>query len=319
MAFTQTSVSSNREDLKDLATIIEAENHPISRLLSVEPIYDKRPRTIFDDLQAPSAAGHIEGNTTDTGVDRFANAAEFTGQAMRSVEEWAVTKEQQAHRSAIPANKESASEKALRVLLQNKELILSGDQDKTADVPGTTAGITHGLGALISNTAATDVPAAYVTPAASIYSGLNANFTEEAFNTVLASIFTGTGELVDFNLVVGTALRTKIVQDFTRAAGAASKVDYNMNGTGEIPYTVEMFHSDFGQVKIHNGNPLCMPSIDRGYILDASTLSWGEIYGPGSEEYEGRGAGYKGACDFYGALLTRGLKNQGKIQFSDET
>ena len=319
MASTFTSVGSNREDLKDLATIITAENYPVSRLLQIEPIHDKRPRTIFDDLLAPKNTGHIEGNTTDTGVDQFSAVAEFTGQAQREVREWEVSKEQQVHKSAVPANKEAASEKALRALVRDKELIVCSDADKTADVPGTTAGKTHGLGALISNTAATGVPAAFVTPAASIYSGLKANFDEEAFNTVLASIFGGTGELIDFNLVVGTALRTKIVQDFTRAAGAASQVDYNMNGTGEIPYTVEMFDSDFGQVKIHNGNPACMPSVDRGYILDASTLSWGEFYGEGSEEYEGRGAGYKGACDFYGALLTRGLKNQGKIEFSDET
>ncbi|MCK5319612.1 MAG: hypothetical protein KAJ55_16995, partial [Anaerolineales bacterium] len=134
-----------------------------------------------------------------------------------------------------------------------------------------------------------------------------------------ASIFNESGELIDFNMIVGTALRTKIVQDFTRAAGSGSRVDYNMNGTGTIPYTVEVFDSDFGQVKIQNGNPQCMPSVDRGYIIDPSTISWGEFWGEGSEEYEGRGAGYLGACDWYGATLVRGLRNQGKIEFSDET
>lgn len=319
MALTNTSVVGNREDLKELATIITAENYPVSRLIMTEPIHDKRPRTLFDDLAAPKNNGHIEGNTTDAGANQFGDVAEFTGQAQREVREWEVSKEQQAEKSAVPATKEAASEKALKALIRDKELVLCGDQDATLDVPGTTAGKTHGLGALISNTAATGVPASFVTPASNIYSDTKANFTEEAMNAVLASIFNESGELIDFNMIVGTALRTKIVQDFTRAAGSGSRVDYNMNGTGTIPYTVEVFDSDFGQVKIQNGNPLCMPSVDRGYILDPSTISWGEFWGEGSEEYEGRGAGYLGACDWYGATLVRGLRNQGKIEFSDET
>ncbi|MCK5317803.1 MAG: hypothetical protein KAJ55_07800, partial [Anaerolineales bacterium] len=76
MALTNTSVVGNREDLKELATIITAENYPVSRLIMTEPIHDKRPRTLFDDLAAPKNNGHIEGNTTDAGANQFGDVAE---------------------------------------------------------------------------------------------------------------------------------------------------------------------------------------------------------------------------------------------------
>ena len=317
MAYSSSATTGNREDLKQLATVIAATSAPVCGLLPTRKIDNKRPVVLMDALAAPSAAGHIEGTDTDTGVDKFSGVGEYTGQAQRIVREWKVTREQQAHNSAVIADKAAASEKALKELMRDKETVVCGDQGQTVDVPGTTAGVTAGLGD-ITDSANTDFAAAYRTPTESIYSDIKANFDDAAFNAVLASMFGQGGEFLDLHLVAGTGLRSHIVEQFTRTAGAASQIDYNMNGTAVIPYTVEMYDSDFGSVKIINGNPACMPSVDRGYVIDPRYLEWGEIWGEGSEEYEDRGSGPVGACDLYGTTLSQGPNGLGKIKFSDE-
>ena len=316
------SASTNREDLKQTALLHAATQAPLVGLLPTRKITNKNPRVLMDTLASPSAAGHIEGNSTDSGTDQFTAVGDYTGQAQRWVQQWNVTREQEAHSSAVEVSKENAKEKALKQLIRNKEFTLYGDQDKTGDVPGTTAGVTEGLGN-ITDPSNTNFAAAYRTKSAAVYGGTVANYDDAALNAQLAAMFGEGGEYLDLHLLAFSGLRSKIVENMTRTAGAASQVDYNLNGTAIIPYNVEMYDSDFGQVKIINANPQLAVAGDtttkyRGYLIDPSYLEFGEIYGEGSEEYEDRGAGPIGACDCYGALLSQGPNRLGKVECSDE-
>ena len=67
------STSSNREDLKQTAMLHAATQAPLYGLLPTRKITNKNPRVLMDKLATPSAAGHVEGNSTDTGVDQSAN------------------------------------------------------------------------------------------------------------------------------------------------------------------------------------------------------------------------------------------------------
>ena len=87
--------------------------------------------------------------------------------------------------------------------MRDKETVVCGDQGKTADVPGATAGVTAGLGD-ITDSANTYFAAAYRTPADSIYGGTKADFDDAEFNAVLASMFGQGGEFLDLHLVAGT-------------------------------------------------------------------------------------------------------------------
>ncbi len=315
--------STNREDLKQTALLHAATQAPLVGLLPTRNITNKRPRVLMDTLAAPSAAGHIEQNSTDNGGDQFTAVGDYEGQAQRWTQEWSVTREQMAHSSAVSVDKENAKEKALKQLIRNKEYTFYGDQDKTADVAGTTAGVTEGLGN-ITDPANTNFAAAYRTKAASVYGGTIANYDDAALNAQLASMFGEGGEYLDLHLLAFSGLRTNIVTNMTRTAGTASQVDYNMNGTAIIPYNVEMYDSDFGQVKIINANPQLAVAADtttkyRGYLIDPAYLEFGQIWGEGSEEYEDRGAGPVGACDCYGSLLSQGPNRLGAIKCSDES
>lgn len=317
------ATSTNREDLKQTALLHAATQAPLVGLLPTRNITNKNPRVLMDTLSTPSAAGHIEENSTDNGGDQFTAVGDFVGQAQRWTQEWSVTREQEAMSSAVSVDKENAKEKALKQLIRNKEYTFYGDQGKTTDVPGTTAGITNGLGD-ITDPANTDFAAAYRTNTDAVYGGTLANFDDAALNAQLASMFGEGGEYLDLHLLAFTGLRSAIVANMTRTAGTASQVDYNMNGTAIIPYNVEMYDSDFGQVKIINANPQLAVAADttsksRGYLIDPAYLEFGEIWGEGSEEYEDRGAGAVGACDCYGALLSQGPNRLGKVKCSDES
>jgi hypothetical protein len=292
-------------------------------LLPTRMITNKNPRVLMDTLSTPSAAGHIEEDSTDAGGDQFTAVGDYTGQAQRWVQQWSVTREQEAMSSAVSVDKENAKEKALKQLLRNKEYTFYGDQVNGADTPGTTAGTTNGLGKITdpTNTAFKDI---YRTKTASVYGGAVADYDDAALNAQLAAMFGEGGEYLDLHLLAFTGLRSAIVANMTRTAGTASQVDYNMNGTAIIPYNVEMYDSDFGQVKIINANPQLAVTADtltkyRGYLIDPAYLEFGEIWGEGSEEYEDRGAGAVGACDCYGALLSQGPNRLGKVKCSDES
>ena len=59
MAYTDTNVTGNREDLKQLATVIAATQAPVCGLLPTSQISNKRPVVLMDSLAAPVATGHI--------------------------------------------------------------------------------------------------------------------------------------------------------------------------------------------------------------------------------------------------------------------
>lgn len=315
---TYSSTVGNRESLKQDAELLAADITPVTGLLAHKAEKNKRPRTLMDKLKAVSTAGHIEGDVTNGGRDAFSQVAEFAGQAQRLVNPYSVSKEQEQEDSAVVSNMVNAAQKSMTELAVDKEAVICGDQVKVSDVPGTTAGVTPGLGSLTNATSA-DVVAAYRTPAASIYSGLKASFDDAALGAVIASMWGQSTMIQDLWLVAGADLREHIVSEFTRTAGAASQIDYNVSGGGQtIPWMVELIDSQFGQVKMKNGNPNALPSADRGYLINPDLLYVAEYQGIESENYPFLGGNYTGAVDTRFALMTTGPNGLGKIEFSDE-
>ena len=312
---TYSSTVGNRESLKQDAELLAADITPVTGLLRHKADTNKRPRTLMDKLKAVSTTGHIEGTDTNGGRDAFAQVKEFEGQAHRLVNPYSTSKEQEQEDSAVISNMVNAAQKSMIELAVDKEAVICGDQVKVADVPGTTAGVTPGLGSLI-NATSVDVVAEYRTPASSIYSGVKFDFDDQALGGVIASMWAQSTMIQDLWLIAGADLREHIVQEFTRTAGAASQIDYNVNGSTTIPWMVELIDSQFGQVKMKNGNPNAMPSGDRGYLINPELLYVSEYQGLESENYPFLGGNYTGAVDTRFALMTTGPNGLGKIEFA---
>jgi hypothetical protein len=80
------TLSTNREDLKQTALLHAATQAPLVGLLPTRKITNKNPRVLMDTLAAPSDVGHIEQTSTDQGGDQFASVGDYTGQAQRWVQ-----------------------------------------------------------------------------------------------------------------------------------------------------------------------------------------------------------------------------------------
>ncbi len=318
MAESYSSTVGNRESLRQTAELLAADITPVTGLLNHTATKNKRPRCLMDKLKAVANTPHVEGADTNTGRDAFSEVREFEGQAQRTVVEYAVSKEQEQEDSAVVANMIKAADKSAIEVAIDKEYILCSDAVKVPDVPGTTGGSTAGIGALIATAAANGVDALYTTPAASIYSSTKALYDDAAMGAQIASMWSQDTTMQDLWLVAGPGLREHIVASFTRTAGAASQVDYNVNGTTTIPWMVEIIDSQFGQIKMKSANPNCMPSTDRGYFINPNLLSVAEYQGIESENYPFLGVSYQGAVDTRYALMTTGPNGLGKVQFSDE-
>ena len=117
--------------------------------------------------------------------------------------------------------------------------------------------------------------------------------------------------------IAGITLR-KRVAEFTRTDNNASETVYNvMQDATEkrVTLSVQVFDSDFGMLSIINGNPKCMPSATRGYVLNPSYLGWSSLIGFGSTKLENQGGGDRGFCDMVGTLECKHPKAHGKIAY----
>jgi hypothetical protein len=164
----------------------------------------------------------------------------------------------------------------------------------------------------LSSTGPADVPAAYRTPAASI---LSSSPTETTFNDVIASIFSVNGEANSLTLVANVALR-KVISNFTRSSGAAaSEAVYKVNQNAEskkVTHSVQLYDSDFGIVKMINGNPDCMTGAS-GYLVNPAYLQFNTLIPMGATRLENQGGGERGFVDMTGTLVCKHPGAHGKI------
>jgi hypothetical protein len=291
MAFSNTfdttntgSAVSNREDLTDVLTILAPEETPILSSANKERASATNVEWTVDSLSAPQTGGISEGADVSAFTDKFASRA-----------------------------------KAIRELKRDVEATLAGTQDKATEDGAGTANALRGLGDFLDSAGPADVPAAYRTPADSIYTTTEANaaeFSESKLNDIISSIFRVTGSANNLMLVADTGLR-RVISDFARtSAGAAEQirsVNYDGN-SGSIKLSVDLYESDHGVVSIVNQNPDCAPNFGgntttgSGYIVNPEYYGVHELIPMGSTRLPNLGGGERGFVD---CALTLGVYHPG--------
>lgn len=311
----------NREDLSNELTLLAPEETPILSLAAKTRASSTFHEWIIDDLAAPSTAGISEGSDVTAFTDQFAGRARLGNYTQLFRRDYLVSNLQQAVSSVGPANIAQAEAKAMRELKRDVEARICGASDMTAENGAGTPYTFRGLGSWLSNSAQTTnpVPAAYRTPAASI---LAAAPTESTFNDILGAIFTETGEMGNLTLVANVALR-KVISGFARTngtegSGSAYEI-YRVNQDADskkITFSVSLFDSDFGLVRVLNGNPACMTSsTNLGYILDPKYLAFATLIPMGATRLENQGGGERGYVDMAGTLVCKSPQAHGKIAY----
>ena len=314
----QGSAISNREDLSNELSILAPEETPILSLCGKGKASATYSEWTVDSLAAPATTGISEGSDVTSFSDKFADRARLGNYITLMRRDYIVSNLQQAVTSVGPANVAQAEAKSMREIKRDIEATIASDNEMTVENGAGTPYGMRGLGKWIQSTAqATNpVPTAYRTPSGSI---IASTLSESSFNTMIGSIFAKNGEMNSLTLVANVALR-QLISNFTRATPASAGVTYHVNQDAtskQITLSVNLYDSDFGLVKIVNGNPSCMPtgSTNVGYVLNPKYLGFNTLIPMGATRLENQGGGERGFIDVAGTLCVKHPQAHGKIAY----
>jgi len=314
----QGSAVSNREDLSNELAILAPEETPILSLCSKGKASATYTEWTVDSLAAPATTGISEGSDVTSFSDKFADRARLGNYIQLMRRDYIVSNLQQAVTSVGPANVAQAEAKSMREIKRDIEATVASDNEMTVENGAGTPYGMRGLGKWIQATAqATNpVPTAYRTPSGSI---IASTLSESSFNTMIGSIFARNGEMNSLTLVANVALR-QLISNFTRAQPSSAGVTYHVNQDATsktITLAVNLYDSDFGIIKIVNGNPSCMPtaSTNVGYVLNPKYLGFNTLIPMGATRLENQGGGERGFIDVAGTLCVKHPQAHGKIAY----
>lgn len=314
----QGSAVLNRESLDEQLTILEPKNTPVQAMISKGTATSTFEEWGLDTLSAPNTDGVSEDADVTSYDDKFASVARIGNYVQKFRRTYKVTEEQNAVTSAGPLNLVKAEAKAMLEIKRDIEAAILSTNDMQAQ---TGAGVPYkmrGLGSWISSSAQSTnpVPSEYRTPSGSI---LGAAPTEITLNDVLASIFTETGEVEGLTMIAGVTVRKRIAE-FTRTDNNASETVYNVTQDAKsrtVTLSVQLFETDFGFIRLVNGNPATMPSAATAYILNPKYLELRTLKGLGlrSQRQENQGSGDRGYVAANCTLVCRSPQAHGKISY----
>ena len=307
---------SNREDLTDVLTILAPEETPVLSLANKSKATATFNEWTVDTLATPVVTGIQEGADVSAFTDKFTGRARLGNYIQLFRRDFMVSQLQQAVESVGQAKIAEAEAKGVREIKRDMEAVLCGDQDRSVEDGGSSPGtryVSRGLGKWIDTAVGADVPAAFKTPSASIH--VSGTLTENLFNGLIASIYAQTGTVDKLSLVAGTVLR-RTVSGFARTENASVGRTYHVNQMAtdkEITLSVNTYDSDFGIITVINGNPACMPSTSRGYIINPDYIGVAELMSLGSTRVPDLGGGQRGFVDAAASLQVFSPLAHGKI------
>jgi len=314
----QGSAVSNREDLSNELSILAPEETPILSLCGKGKASATYSEWTVDSLASPATTGISEGSDVTSFSDKFADRARLGNYIQLMRRDYIVSNLQQAVTSVGPANVAQAEAKSMREIKRDIEATIASDNEMTVENGAGTPYGMRGLGKWIQTAAqATNpVPAAYRTPTGSI---IASTLSESSFNAMIGSIFARNGEVNSLTLVANVALR-QLISNFTRSTTTGSSQTYHVNQDATsktITLSVNLYDSDFGIIKIVNGNPSCMPtgSTNVGYVLNPKYIGFNALIPMGATRLENQGGGERGFIDVAGTLVCKHPQAHGKIAY----
>lgn len=314
----QGSAISNREDLSNELAILAPEETPILSLASKGKASATYTEWTVDSLASPVTSGVSEGSDVTSFSDKFADRARLGNYIQLMRRDYLVSNLQQAVTSVGPANIAQAEAKSMREIKRDIEATIASNKEMSVENGAGTPYGMRGLGKWIDSAAqgVNPVPPAYRTSTDSI---LTSAVTESTFNGMLGSIFAANGEMNSLTLVANTALR-QVISGFARANPSTQSTTYHVNQDATsktITLAVNLYDSDFGIVKIVNGNPACMPTGTTriGYVLNPKYLGFNTLIPMGATRLENQGGGERGYIDVAGTLVCKHPQAHGKIAY----
>jgi len=244
----------NREDLRDILTILEPEGTPVTSMISKGPAPKATlVEVLADTLRAPRTTGVPEGLDVNSFSNKASKRSRFGNYIHILEDSFAVTDVEMM--VAVAGTSDlygEAKAKCVRELKRDLESVICGDQEMVQG-SGSTGWVTRGLFKWIQATAqATQpVPADFLTPAANIGT-YSAAITEAQFNGLLQAMYLVYGEKKTYQVVGGVEF-IETVDNFTRVNSSATNIRYQVTEDAvrhQISLSVRIFDSSFGMAHL---------------------------------------------------------------------
>lgn len=260
-------IGGNREDLRDILTILEPEETPFTSMVQKADA----PKSTFvevlaDNLRKPRTAGSREGQDAGKQNNKATNRQRFGTYVHRIQDEFGVTDVQQAiskagGTAAVTNEYAQSKAKTVREMKRDVESIFCSDVEMQG---GSDAEMrTRGAFRWVQDTAQAVQPVpALFRPAggdpdatlsvikASV--GAPAAFTEATFNNILKNLSKVYGGKRDYEVLAGDNI-CQVVDNFTRVNSSTTNARYSVNenaNTHTITLRVSIFDSTFGRAKL---------------------------------------------------------------------
>ena len=321
-----------REDLADVIAVADAKKTILASLINK----GKKPTNTKFSWQAdkyddPQTSGTVDG----TDVSNYENAAGNRGKLENHVQTFRRTPRvtrlaetvsvvagvNNPDPQGVAGSTEFARAKAKKTveLKRDIEKTLLSDNEAQAD-DGTVPYKTRGLGKFLQSTAQAylPVPAAYLTPANSIYSSAAASFTEDSLRLILQTRWENAGT-PDGNLIgiVGSVIKNRIT-DFTRYQPTVTSFStvklFEAAPSKTVESVVDIYIGDYGTLELHLSSFL--PDNNRGYIIDPAYVELRTHTAPYIEQLPDLGGGPRAIIEAVLGLAVLNPVAHGKIAAS---
>ena len=335
---TPSTTGGNREDLRDVLTILEPEQTPVVSAIRKGP----GPRGTFtevlaDELDTPQTGGQPEGKDITSFSNKATKRQRFGNYIQIQSRDFGVTDVQQLVDTAAVSDEYAyAKMKTLREMKRDIEATICSDNERQSG-NGSDEWKTRGLFRWLRGSASSpssDIPTEYQTPTAQDYLGAGSGaFAETDLNNVLQSLFETHSSKKQYMGVFSPNVVERI-DLFTRVEGTNGRERYTINdnaATKTINLEVKVFNSSFGRINV-------IPSVflnwdnaaanegaantfdeDAGLLLDLSLLELQYMQPLTVHNMDDDGGGKRGYAKTIYSLCCKNPKGLARFRNADKT
>lgn len=284
-----------REMLFDLIALDDYKEKPLLAMLPKEQkLSNMRMDWQMDIYDSPKIGGTADGVPVKNVENAAANRVRVEAYAQkfrRTAGVGTIAEEISKVAGASEGEMARSIDKKLEEISRDIEAALGSDSDTQLEQSEAQPYLLRGLGSWIGSAGTTlPIPAAFVTPAASVNSTVTSQLAEADVKGVLQSIFTQYGKSQDLDLICGPNLK-RAFTNMTQISSGTQNTQIALRTFNQdiderkITSNILIYEGDFNNVRLHTSLLLAQTGTQtpsaagsaRGYVLamDRVALSWG--------------------------------------------
>ena len=324
--------SGGREDLSNLIANVDARSTPFTSMAKK----GKKPGNVLmgwqmDAYEDPAVTGTVDGTDVDmTSAGSFTNPAKNRAlmqnyaQIFRRVFRISSLANEVQVVAGVKSELANGIAKKLVEIKRDMEMTFLNDADAQVD-NGTNAYLTKSMGSFLhasgTGGGGSDVTVPSAFRCTAINTTASGSLTEALVQTLLSTLFTNTGVIRDYDLLLGTSLK-RAFTNFTQSVTAGSaghtaspiKTFAQDAASKSFINAIDVFEGDFGRLRLHpstfiaeSGSAVAF----KGYAIpfDQVEIRYGKL--PQIKELQDNGGGPARLIEAVAALVVNNPKGVG--------